>query len=147
MADEHDGEALLRQFNGLEVDFGDQGASGVNHEQFSGGGFFTHSRGDTVGAENDARSFGHFGQLFDENGTRAAQLFHDVAVVDDFLPDVDGRAIKIEGNFDYIDGSYHARTEAAGFEEQDLLFSTTGRGAGRRFDVKKGISGRHRKKA
>src|SRR5271166_923425 len=100
-----------------------------------------------MGAEDNPRAFRHFGEFFDENGARDAEFLDNVAVVDDFLADVDGRTIEVYGNFDYIYRAHDTGAETARLEQQNLLFSTTGLGAGGRLDVKKCVSGRHRKKA
>ncbi len=64
-----------------------------------------------------------------------AQFFNHVAVVDDFLTDVDGRAVEIEGDFDNVDGAHDAGAKTAGFQEQNLLLAAAGGGLGRGIDI------------
>jgi hypothetical protein len=51
---------------------------------------------------------------FDEDGSAAAQLLYHVAVMDDFVVDVDGAAIEFEGKFNDINGSDYAGAKAPG---------------------------------
>ena len=56
--------------------------------------------------------------VVDEDGALGAQLFDDVAVVDDLVADVDGRAVALEREIHDLDGAVHAGAEAAGIGEQ-----------------------------
>lgn len=68
-----------------------------------------------------------------------------MAVVNDFLADVDGSAVEIESDFDDVDGAYDASAEPARFEEQNLLFAGGGSGLGGGIVFDQGISARHRR--
>ncbi len=71
--------------------------------------------------ENSAAAGGHFIQLFDEDGSRLPQFIDHMLVVDNFLADVDRRAVKVECNLDHIDGPDDTGAEAARLEQKDLL--------------------------
>jgi hypothetical protein len=72
-----------------------------------------HEPRDAVRAENGDRSGGHFRKVFDEARTLGAQAFDDMAVVNDFVTDVYGRAEFRERLLDDIDGPDHAGAETA----------------------------------
>ena len=57
-------------------------------------------------------------ELFHKNGTFFPQSIYDVAVVDDFVPDVDGCAVFAQGQFDDLNGAIDAGAEAAGCGEK-----------------------------
>jgi len=66
-----------------------------------------------MGAENQHRAYRNFLDGFYEDCAAAAELVHYVPIVDNFVMDIDWRAIGFEGKFDDIYGADHAGTEAA----------------------------------
>lgn len=66
-----------------------------------------------MGAENQDRAYRHFFDGFDEDCTAAAKLVYYVAIVDDFVVDVDWRAISFEGELDDIYSADYAGAKAA----------------------------------
>ena len=72
-------------------------------------------------AEDGARPRGHFIQFLDENGSGGTQFFHDVFVVDDFLADIDRRAVEVERNFHDIDSPDDTGAETARLEQKNLI--------------------------
>jgi hypothetical protein len=63
--------------------------------------------------EDGDRPGGHFREVFDEARALCAQAFDDMAVVNDFMSNVDGGAKLRERLFDDIDGTDHAGAKAA----------------------------------
>src|SRR5579862_342151 len=106
------------------MDFRYQRAGSVDHFEIARLGFLADGRGDAVGAENNTRAFGHFAQLFNENGAGLAQFVDHVAVVDDFFTNIYGSAVKIEDNLNHIDRAHYSRAESAR-TKQDYLFRRT----------------------
>jgi hypothetical protein len=72
-----------------------------------------------VRAENRDGSIGDFVQFLDEARALALERFHDVAIVDDLVPDVDGLTVLFERTLDDVDGANDAGTEAAWLGEND----------------------------
>ena len=70
---------------------------------------------DSVCAVDDALAVGHFVFAVDKNRAFAAQFVHHKAVVDDLLAHIDGRAKRLKGDADNIDGPYHAGAESPRF--------------------------------
>jgi len=66
-----------------------------------------------MGAEDQDGADRHFLNGFDEDCAAAAKLVHYVAIVDDFVMDVDRGAISFESEFDDVDGANDAGAEAA----------------------------------
>ncbi len=61
----------------------------------------------------------HLVELLDESRPLVAQVVHDMAVVNDLVPDVDGRAVLQQRAIDNLDRSHNARTKAAGLGKND----------------------------
>ena len=55
---------------------------------------------------------GDFGEFLDENGALGPQAVDHIAVMDDFVPDIDRGAIDGERPFHGVDGAHHAGAEA-----------------------------------
>jgi hypothetical protein len=51
---------------------------------------------------------------FNKDGAAAAQLLHDVGIVDDFMVDINGRAVGFKRELDDIDGTDDAGTKSTG---------------------------------
>ena len=97
----------------LGVDLGDQRAGRVEHRQAARLRFVDHRLGDAVGAEHRHRAVGNFIQLLDEDGALALELLDHMAVVDDLVADIDGRAEFLERPLDDLDRPDDAGAEAA----------------------------------
>src|SRR5690606_26251123 len=104
----------------LDVHLGDQRAGGVEYLQAARLGFLAHGLGHAMGREHDDGAGGSLVELVDEDGALGAQVFDDVAVVDDFMAHVDGRAVQFERALDDVDGAVDAGTEAARLGQHDL---------------------------
>jgi hypothetical protein len=68
---------------------------------------------DAMRAENGDRTDGHFREMLDEPCAFRAQALDDMAVVNDFVPHVDGRAKLRQRLLDDVDGADHAGAETA----------------------------------
>ena len=79
-------------------------------------------------AENGAGAGRHFLEFLDENRAQFAKFVDHVLVVDDFLANVDRRAIEVERDLDHVDGAHDAGAESAGLEKVNLLVSDCIRG-------------------
>ena len=102
------------------MDLGDQRAGRVDHRQSALGSGFLDGLRDTVRAEDRDAAWRHLIQLVDEIGAFGAQAFDDMAVMDDFMPDIDRRAVFIDRTFDDFDRTFDTGTEAAGLSEDYL---------------------------
>ena len=69
--------------------------------------------GDPVRTENGDRPGGHFRQVLDETRALRAQGLDDMAVVHDFMPDIDRRAKLCQRLLDDVDGPDYAGAEPA----------------------------------
>src|SRR5262249_44930517 len=97
VADQNNGAFLAGEFQGFEMNFGDQRTSGVNHFEFARFRFVTDGRRHTVGAENQDCAVRDFFDGFDKDGAASAQLLNHVSVVDDFVVHIDGGAVSFQG--------------------------------------------------
>ena len=79
-----------------------------------------------MGAEDDPCSFRNLAQLFDEDGPGSPQFIHHVAVMNDFLADIDRGPIKVQCDFNHVDGAHHASAEPARFQQDDLFDTCLG---------------------
>ena len=74
-----------------------------------------------MGGEDDERSLGHVLLGLDEDRAARLQVLDDVDVVDDLVPDVDGRAVPLEQLLDDVDRADDAGAEAPWAGDQDAL--------------------------
>ena len=123
MADEDQRAAFAREFQGFQMNFGYQRASGVNHPQLALLRFGAHARWHTVGAENEHGADGNFFNGFDENGAAAAQLINHVPVVHDFMMDVHRIAVGLKRELDDVHGADYAGAKAPGANAHESLGS------------------------
>src|SRR5206468_8214265 len=66
-----------------------------------------------MGAEDGDRPGWYLGEMLDKACALRAQAFDDMAVVNDFVPDIDRRAKLLERFFHDVDGADHAGAKAA----------------------------------
>ena len=111
MADQDDVIAFANEAVRFEVDLGHQRAGRVDDLQRTLLGLLEHARRDAVRAENRVRPFGHVVQLVHEYDAAGLEPLHDVAVVYDFLADVDGRAVDLQRQIHDSYGAIHTRTK------------------------------------
>ncbi len=92
----------------------DERAGRVEWHQIASAGSLRNALGDAMCRENHwLGGFWYFIELLHKNGAFGLQLVHDVAVVDNLVPHVDGGPVLGESKFDDLDGAVDARTEAA----------------------------------
>jgi len=97
----------------LAMDLGDERTRRIENAQATGLRILFYEPRDAVRAENGDRSGGHFRKVLDETCALCAQALDDVAVVNDFVSDVNGRAKLRERLLDDVDGPDHAGAETA----------------------------------
>ena len=94
------------------MDFGDQRAGGVNHQEAARLGRFANRRGNAVRRKNHARAGGHLVQFVDEQRADAAQFLHHVTIVDDLFAHIDRSAVQPQGDLHHVDGPHHTGAKA-----------------------------------
>src|SRR6185369_4453394 len=93
---------------------------------------------DAVGAEDHGGVVRDLVELVHEVSALGPQRLHHVPVVDDLLPDVDGRRAHLQRQLDDVDGAVHSGAEPPGPGQHDVLkqrygchgWQYTGRGPG-----------------
>jgi hypothetical protein len=104
----------------LNVDFGYQWASGIKHLQASTLCLFLNRAGYAMGAKNNDRLVGHFGQLIDKYRTASAQVIDYVTVVNHLVAHIHRPAKHLEGAIDDVDGTIYPGTETSRVGEYDI---------------------------
>jgi len=120
VADHNDLAALGVHPRNFQMNLGDEWASGVEHAQTPTSGFLLHGKRHAMGAEDDSGPIGDFVEILDENCAACAQVIDDVAVVDDFVPHVNGCPVKGKRTLDGLDGALDPRTETAWVGKKDF---------------------------
>ena len=82
---------------------------------------FANGRRNSVGTIDHALAIRHVVDLMDKDRALFCQLIHNIAVMDDFAADIDGRAEGLKSDFDDVDRADHAGAEAARLEQQHPL--------------------------
>ena len=113
MPDQQDFTAALEMDRRLAVHLGDQRTGGVERKEIAGAGVGGHRFRHPVGRKHHRciGIVGDFGQFLDENRALGPQAVDDIAVVDDFVADIDRGAIDGERPFHGIDGPDHPGAE------------------------------------
>jgi hypothetical protein len=118
----------------LPMDLGNERTGGIQDAQSTRLCILLHEARDAMRAENGDRAGGYFREVLDETCTFCAQALDDMAVVNDFVPDVYGRAKLRERLLDDVDGSDHAGAETARLGEHHAhgsgLFRVSNRAIG-----------------
>lgn len=113
MADEEDLVSEPGVADGLVVDFGDEGAGGVDDAEVALLGSLADGGGDAMGAEDDDGALGHEVDVFNEEDATFFESADHVVVVDDVVVDVDGLSrAEVQHLIDDVDGHAHACAEA-----------------------------------
>ena len=102
VANQNDGVSVASKFDSFQVNFRNQRARCVDHLQATRFRFPPDFRRNPVRAENSPRAGWNFIDFLHEDRASLTKFLHNMFVVNDFLPDVDRRAIKIESDLDYI---------------------------------------------
>src|SRR5215218_1857430 len=118
VADEHDRVTLLGELARRHMHLRHQWAGGVDRAQVPRRCVLVHGRGDSVGAEHDELALRDLALLLDEDRAALCELLDHMLVVDDLLPHVNGRPVKLERLLDRLHGAIDARAVAARRREQ-----------------------------
>ena len=113
MADEEDVAALLDEPLGLAVDLGDERAGGVEEIEPARARGRRDRLGDAVGGEDHRHAVRHLVEIGDEHRALRLQTVDDELVVNDFVADVDRRAVPLQRQLDDADRPVDTRAEAA----------------------------------
>ncbi len=108
MADQDDFAALIGVALPLAMDLGDERAGRVDDGEAAVLGRRLDGAGDAVRAEDGDAARRDLVELVDELGALGAQTLDDVAVVHDFVADIDRRAVLLERPLDDLDGALDA---------------------------------------
>ena len=120
VADEQDGVALARKADGLEVDLGDERTGGVDGAQAAFERSGPDGRGDAVGAVQDRGPLRDLVDAVHEDDAALAEALDDGPVVNDFVIDVERRAVQLQGPFQALDRHVDAGAEPARVRQDDL---------------------------
>ena len=119
MADEHQRVALPGKLDGLNVYLRHQRTSGVNDPEIAALAALAHRRRYAVGRVNDTLAIGNVVDLMDKDRALLCQLIHNVAVMHNLPPHIDGRAEGFESDLDNVDRADNAGAKASRLEQQD----------------------------
>lgn len=114
MADQDDLTALLEMAFGLDMDLADERACRIEIEHLAPFGLRRDRLGHAMGGEDHRHVVRDLVQFIDEDGALGFQAFDHEAVMDDFVADIDGGAVLLQGDFDDLDRAVHPGTEATG---------------------------------
>ena len=78
-------------------------------------------RRDAVRAEDANRSVGYFFDTINKDHIALAEVINHIAIVNDFVKDIDRRREIIERAFDYINRPHHARAKSARLCQHSLF--------------------------
>ena len=121
MSNQHQRIALLGEFDRLDMDLRHQRTGGVNNLQPALLGPVTDRRRNPMRGINNPGAFRDLIQLIDEDRALLRQISHNIAVMNDFLADVDRRAKGIQRNLDDVDGTHNTCAKAARLEKKNSL--------------------------
>ena len=116
MPDQQDFAAALEMDRRFPVHLGDQRTGGVQRKEITRLGVGGDRFGNPMRRKHHRRVgiVGDFSQFLDENGALGLQAVDHIAVMDDFVPDIDGGAIDGQRPFHGVDSPYHPGAKAAG---------------------------------
>jgi hypothetical protein len=103
----------------LHVNLGDERAGRVQHVEAARFRVAFDRLGDAMRAENRHGALGHFIEFFDETRAFLTQIVDHVAIVDNFVAHVHGRAVLLQRPIDNLDCTNNARAKAAGLGKDD----------------------------
>ena len=127
VADQHDLAAGVEMALGLHMDLRHQRAGGVEEQHLPRLRLGRHRLGHPVGGEHHGPVGRRLVQLFNKDRAQGLQPVDHVAVVDDFVPHIDRRAVFLDRPLDDLDRSVNTRAEPARAGQQDLERRLEGR--------------------
>ena len=113
MADQNQRAPFARKFKSFQVHLRHQRASGINDAQLPLLRFRADPRWHPVSAENKHSADRNFINGFHEDCAAAPQLIHHIAVMNDFMMNVNRAAVSFERELYDVHRANHARTESA----------------------------------
>ena len=120
VTDQQDMPAALVMNFGFPMNLRDERAGGVDGKQATLLCICRNGARNAMGGKDNRRAgFRNLVEFLDENGALCLQHFNDVAIMDDFMADIDRRAVGLDGSFDRVDRPNHAGAEAAWGAEDD----------------------------
>ena len=128
VANEQDVVVLLGEAHSLAVHLVHQRAGRVNSVQGTLAGCGNHRRGHAVRREHGHGTFGNFVHFINEDSALLLQGLHHVAVVNNLLTHVDGRAVVLQRLLNSDHGTVNACAVTARGGEQDFLLTGDGGG-------------------
>ena len=115
MADQEDFVSLAELALRLDMDFRDERAGGVENEQIPGPRRGRHRLRHAMRREHNwGAGIRDFVQFFDEDGALGFEALHHIAVMDDFMAHIDGRAVFGERQLHDLDRAVHTGAKTAG---------------------------------
>jgi len=114
VADQNNGAFFAGEFQRFQVHLGDQGTGSVDDFQGTRLGLIANGWRHTVGTEYQYRAVRYRINGFDKNRSTAAQLLHNIRVMNDFVMHVHRRPISFERQLNNIHGAHYPGTEAPG---------------------------------
>ena len=120
VADQDQNTPLRRVAFALAMDLGDERTGRIQNAQSIFLRFILDLPCDPVRTENGDRPGGHFRQVLDETRALRAQGLDDMAVVHDFMPDIDRRAKLCQRLLDDVNGPDDAGAEPARLRKHHL---------------------------
>ncbi len=127
MPDQEDLSPFAELALGLDMNLGDERAGGIENEQIAGPRGRRHGLRHAMGGEHDGRAgIRDFVQFLDEDGALGLEALYHVAVMDDGMAHINGRAVFGEGELDDLDGAVDAGAEATRSGEIDGERGTVG---------------------
>ena len=122
MPDQEDFAAALEMDRGLAVHLRDQRAGRVQREEIAGPGVGRNRFRNPVGRKHHrcVGIVGDFGEFLDENRALGLQAVDHIAVMHDFVADIDRGAVDRERPLDGVDGPHHPGAEAPGRTKHDF---------------------------
>src|SRR5262249_46247278 len=113
VTDENDGLVFAGKLECFKMDFRHERASGINDFKIARLGFVANRRWNAVSAKNEDRTVRNFFDGLDKNRATAAELLHNIRVMNNFVMYVDRGTIGFERQLDNVYGSNHARAKSA----------------------------------
>ena len=120
VADQHDRSALLHIALPLAMNFRDEGTGGIKDGQSKRGGFVLDGAGNAMGTEDRARAMRNLIQTLDKAGAFRLEALDNMAIVDNFMADIDRRPIFLERAFHDFDRANDAGTKSARLRQNDF---------------------------
>src|SRR3546814_882907 len=104
----------------FDMNLGHQGASGIEYLKSHGLGLGPHRLGHAMRGKHHNGARRRFVQFVDENGALLPQVLNHIAVMDNFVPHINWRAMQLERPLDNIDGAVDTGAKPPGLGQYDV---------------------------